>query len=53
MANLRTDSLACLSKSGFHRVAYREAGPQGTDAVHPVPVVCIHGLGRNAPGYEA
>jgi len=47
MADVRTDSLSCLSKTGFHRVAYRETGPD-----HPVPVLCIHGLGRNARDFD-
>jgi pimeloyl-ACP methyl ester carboxylesterase len=37
----------CLSKTGFHRMAYQESGPR-----HPVPVVCIHGLGRNARDFD-
>jgi pimeloyl-ACP methyl ester carboxylesterase len=41
-------SLACLSKTGFHKLAYRESGPD-----HPVPVVCLHGLGRNARDFDA
>lgn len=39
--------MACLSKSGFHRLAYRESGP--ADAV---PVLCLHGLARNARDFD-
>src|SRR3546814_1568048 len=53
MPDVRSHSLACLSKSGFHRVAYREFAPQGTVPEHPVPVVCIHGLARNARDFDA
>jgi len=52
MQGVRTSSLACLSKTGFHRVAYREFGPEGTAPAHPVPVVCIHGLARNARDFD-
>lgn len=47
MQDARSDSLAGLSQSGFHRVAYREFGPP-----HPVPVVCIHGLARHARDFD-
>lgn len=47
MQDARSDSLACLSQSGFHRVTYRAFGPP-----HPVPVVCIHGLARNARDFD-
>jgi len=40
--------LACLSRSGFHHLAYRSSGPD-----HPVPVICLHGLGRNARDFDA
>jgi pimeloyl-ACP methyl ester carboxylesterase len=48
MGALREDSLLCLSKSGFHELAYRESGPD-----HPVPVLCLHGLARNARDFDA
>lgn len=47
MGAVREDSVLCLSKSGFHRLAYRDFGP-----AHPVPVICIHGLGRNARDFD-
>ena len=53
MQGARTSSLACLSKTGFHRVAYRELGPRESASAHPVPVVCIHGLARNARDFDA
>lgn len=52
MPGARTSSLACLSKTGFHRVAYRELGPPDSERAHPVPVVCIHGLARNARDFD-
>lgn len=48
MDAVREDSLRCLSKSGFHKLAYRESGPD-----HPVPVLCLHGLARNARDFDA
>lgn len=48
MGALREDSLQCLSRSGFHKLAYRESGPD-----HPVPVLCLHGLARNARDFDA
>jgi pimeloyl-ACP methyl ester carboxylesterase len=48
MREVRTRSLACLSKAGFHQVSYRESGPPD-----PVPVLCIHGLARNARDFDA
>lgn len=48
MREVRTRSLACLSKGGFHQVSYRESGPPD-----PVPVLCIHGLARNARDFDA
>jgi len=47
MADPREKSLACLSKTGFHKLSYRESGPD-----HPVPVVCLHGLARNARDFD-
>ncbi|MEQ8356793.1 MAG: alpha/beta hydrolase [Kiloniellaceae bacterium] len=47
MAEVRAGRLSCLSKTGFHELAYRESGPG-----HPVPVVCLHGLGRNARDFD-
>ncbi len=44
----REESLRCLSKSGFHRLAYRVYGPE-----HPRPVICVHGLGRNARDFDS
>lgn len=48
MAGFRADSVACLSKSGFHRIAYREFGPGDG-----VPVLCLHGLGRNLRDFDS
>lgn len=47
MGTAREDSLSCLSKSGFHKLAYRDFGPD-----HSVPVVCLHGLARNARDFD-
>lgn len=47
MTTAHENSLSCLSKSGFHTLAYRECGPD-----HPVPVVCLHGLARNARDFD-
>ncbi|WP_193371213.1 alpha/beta fold hydrolase [Pelagibius marinus] len=47
MGAVREDSLRCLSRSGFHELAYRESGPD-----HPVPVLCLHGLARNARDFD-
>lgn len=52
MADARALSLACLSKTGFHRVAYREFTPHEGTWAHPVPVLCIHGLARNARDFD-
>ncbi|MGD1878272.1 MAG: alpha/beta fold hydrolase [Kiloniellaceae bacterium] len=48
MDAVRTNGVDCLSKTGFHKVAYRESGP-----THPVPVLCLHGLGRNARDFDS
>ncbi|HMA13608.1 MAG: alpha/beta fold hydrolase [Bacteroidota bacterium] len=48
MREVRTRSLAGLSKGGFHQISYRESGPPD-----PVPVLCIHGLARNARDFDA
>jgi pimeloyl-ACP methyl ester carboxylesterase len=53
MPGVRSHSLACLSKAGFHRVAYRELRPGETGSAHPVPVICIHGLARNARDFDS
>jgi pimeloyl-ACP methyl ester carboxylesterase len=53
MPGPRIHSLACLSKTGFHRVAYREWSPIDTGSAQDVPVVCIHGLARNARDFDA
>lgn len=47
MPAVREDSLFCLSRSGFHEMAYRESGPD-----HQVPVLCLHGLARNARDFD-
>lgn len=47
MPAVRESSLSCLSRSGFHEMAYRESGPD-----HPVPVLCLHGLARNARDFD-
>lgn len=36
-----------LSKTGFHKISYRLHGPE-----HPVPIICVHGLGRNARDFD-
>jgi pimeloyl-ACP methyl ester carboxylesterase len=53
MPGVRSHSLACLSKTGFHRVAYRDLGPSEPGSAHPVPVIGIHGLARNARDFDA
>lgn len=40
--------IACFSKAGFHRVAYREYG----DPANPRVVICVHGLTRNGMDFE-
>ena len=47
MDGVREDRVACLSKSGFHRLAYRDCGP-----AHPVPLLCLHGLARHARDFD-
>jgi pimeloyl-ACP methyl ester carboxylesterase len=47
MAEARLRHLSGLSKSGFHKLAYRDYG-----APEEVPVVCLHGLGRNARDFD-
>lgn len=44
----RSDAVACLSRTGFHRMAYRE-----WPADDAVPVLCLHGLARNARDFDA
>ncbi|HKN28229.1 MAG TPA: alpha/beta hydrolase [Roseiarcus sp.] len=41
--------LACLGPSGFHRVAYDEWRPPAGGPT----LVCVHGLSRNARGFDA
>ncbi|WP_340118061.1 alpha/beta hydrolase [Pelagibius sp. 7325] len=48
MGKPRSDSVVCLSRTGFHRMAYRE-WPAGD----PVPVLCLHGLARNARDFDS
>ncbi len=48
MTAVREAGLLGLSKTGFHRLAYRESGPD-----HAVPVICLHGLGRNARDFDS
>ena len=48
MASPRSASLSCLSKTGFHRIAYRDYGTPGS-----VPVICLHGLARHARDFDA
>lgn len=48
MAEVRKARLNCLSQSGFHEVSYRIYGPD-----HPVPIICVHGLGRNARDFDS
>lgn len=51
MSGPRSDSLACLARTGFHRIAYREWRPE--QPADPVPVLCLHGLGRNARDFDS
>jgi len=48
MPATRKKTITCLSKTGFHSLVYREAGPD-----HPVPVICLHGLARNARDFDS
>jgi len=48
MTAVREDRVACLSKSGFHRLAYRESGP-----ADGLPVLCLHGLARQARDFDS
>jgi pimeloyl-ACP methyl ester carboxylesterase len=48
MDAVREDRVACLSKSGFHRLAYRESGPADAS-----PVLCLHGLARHARDFDS
>jgi pimeloyl-ACP methyl ester carboxylesterase len=48
MAGPRSASLSCLSKTGFHRITYREY--QAPDSL---PVLCLHGLARNARDFDS
>lgn len=48
MVEVRKARLNCLSQSGFHEISYRIYGPD-----HPVPVICVHGLGRNARDFDS
>lgn len=48
MDAVRLDRVACLSKSGFHRLAYRESGTTAG-----VPVLCLHGLARHARDFDS
>lgn len=48
MGAIREDRVACLSKSGFHRLAYRDSGP-----AEAAPVLCLHGLARNARDFDS
>ena len=47
MTEVTLGRLPCLSRTGFHQLSYRESGP-----AHPVPVICLHGLGRNARDFD-
>ncbi len=48
MAEVRKARLNCLSQTGFHDISYRIYGPD-----HPVPIICVHGLGRNARDFDS
>ncbi len=37
-----------MSRSGFHKLSYLESGPE-----HSVPIVCLHGLARNARDFDS
>lgn len=47
MGEVLLSSFFGLSKTGFHKLAYRDCGPQ-----HPVPVICLHGLARNSRDFD-
>ncbi|NIA67019.1 alpha/beta hydrolase [Pelagibius litoralis] len=47
MTEAHEDHLLCLSKTGFHKLSYRVYGLD-----HPRPIVCVHGLGRNARDFD-
>jgi pimeloyl-ACP methyl ester carboxylesterase len=48
MAAVRESALLGLSRTGFHKLAYREWGPD-----HAVPVICLHGLARHARDFDS
>lgn len=41
-------AVRCLSPAGFHRMAYVQWGPAGRDD----PIICVHGLTRNARDFD-
>lgn len=45
---MRHGKVACLSAAGFHDMAYTEWGPETAAR----PVVCVHGLTRNARDFD-
>jgi pimeloyl-ACP methyl ester carboxylesterase len=44
----RLGVLGCLSRSGFHRIAYTDWGPEGAAEI----VVCVHGLTRQGRDFD-
>lgn len=48
MAPRRSHSIACLSPGGFHRLSVLDWGPEAARQ----PVVCVHGLTRNAHDFD-
>src|SRR4051794_13734518 len=48
MHTYREKSLRGLNIAGFHRVAYREWGPERAERT----VVCVHGLTRNSHDFD-
>lgn len=48
MISARVRSVLCGSRSGLHRMAYREWG----EADNPRVLICVHGLSRNARDFD-
>jgi pimeloyl-ACP methyl ester carboxylesterase len=45
---MRSDTVECLSRSGFHRLHYVEWGDPATPRI----VICVHGLTRNGRDFD-
>ncbi|MBT8417623.1 MAG: alpha/beta hydrolase [Silicimonas sp.] len=45
----RSGKVRCISRHGFHNVAYRDWG----DKAPPNKILCVHGLTRNAHDFDA